>query len=61
MIIKTIGLFQFFQWAVLWRIPLYLVIAAAELMVLCLLYKNATFRKLIERTDAPSKKKGEKQ
>ncbi|MBR0454506.1 MAG: folate family ECF transporter S component [Clostridia bacterium] len=61
MIIKTIGLFQFFQWAVLWRIPLYIVIAAAELMVLCLLYKNATFRKLIERTDAPSKKKGEKQ
>lgn len=61
MIIKTIGLFQFFQWAVLWRIPLYIVIAAAELMVLCLLYKNATFRKLIERADAPSKKKGEKQ
>ena len=61
MIIKTIGLFQFYQWAVLWRIPLYIVIASAELMVLCLLYKNATFRKLIERTDAPSKKKGEKQ
>ena len=61
MIIKTIGLFQFYQWAVLWRIPLYIAIASAELMVLCLLYKNATFRKLIERTDAPSKKKGEKQ
>ena len=61
MIIKTIGLFQFYQWAVLWRIPLYIVIAAAELMVLCLLYKNATFRKLIEHIDMPSRKKGEKQ
>lgn len=61
MIIKTIGLFQFFQWAVLWRIPLYIVIASAELMVLCLLYKNATFRKLIEHIDMPSRKKGEKQ
>jgi ECF transporter S component (folate family) len=61
MIIKTIGLFQFFQWAVIWRIPLYIVIAAVEMMVLCLLYKNATFRKLIERTDTPSRKNGEKQ
>lgn len=61
MIIKTIGLFQFYQWAVLWRIPLYIVIASAELMVLCLLYKNATFRKLIEHIDMPSRKKGEKQ
>jgi ECF transporter S component (folate family) len=61
MIIKTIGLFQFFQWAVVWRIPLYIVIAAVEMMVLCLLYKNATFRKLIERTDTPSRKNGEKQ
>lgn len=61
MIIKTIGLFQFFQWAVIWRIPLYIVIAAVEMMVLCLLYKNATFRKLIERTYTPSRKNGEKQ
>ena len=61
MIIKTVGLFQFYQWAVLWRIPLYILIASLELMVLCLLYKNATFRKLIERIDAPSRKNGEKQ
>ena len=61
MMIKTIGLFQFFQWAVVWRIPLYIVIATVEMMVLCLLYKNATFRKLIERTDTPSRKNGEKQ
>lgn len=61
MLIKTIGLFQFFQWAVLWRIPLYIVIAAVELFVLCLLYKNATFRKLMSSTDTPKHKNGEKQ
>ena len=61
MIIKTIGLFQFYQWAVIWRIPLYIVIASVELLVLCLLYKNATFRKLIEGIDTPSRKNGEKQ
>ena len=61
MIIKTVGLFQFYQWAVLWRIPLYIVIVSVELLVLCLLYKNATFRKLIERIDTPSRKNGEKQ
>lgn len=60
MIIKTIGLFQFFQWAVLWRIPLYIVIAALEILVMCLLYKNATFRKLIDGTDRMTYRKREK-
>ena len=46
MIIKPIGLFTFYSWAVLWRIPLYLVIAPVEIIILCLLYKNANFRKL---------------
>ena len=47
MIIKPIGLFQFYQWAVLFRIPLYLIIAPIEIVILCLLYKNSAFRKLM--------------
>ena len=46
MIIKPIGLFAFYSWAVLWRIPLYLLIAPLEITVLCLLYRNAYFRRL---------------
>ena len=49
MIIKPIGLFQFYQWAVLFRIPLYLVIAPIEIIIICLLYKNAAFRKIMEK------------
>ena len=48
MIIKPIGLFQFYQWAVLMRIPLYLVIAPIEILILCLLYRKAAFRKIID-------------
>ena len=47
MIIKPIGLFQFYQWSVLFRIPLYLVIAPIEIVIICLLYKNSAFRKLM--------------
>ena len=49
MIIKTIGLFQFYQWAVLVRIPLYLVIAPLEILLLCLLWKQKSFRKLFDK------------
>ena len=49
MIIKPIGLFQFYQWAVLVRIPLYRVIAPLEMMLLCLLWKQNSFRKLIDK------------
>lgn len=48
MIIKPIGLFQFYEWAVLFRIPLYLIIAPIEIVILCLLYKNSAFRKVME-------------
>lgn len=48
MIIKPIGLFQFYEWAVLFRIPLYLIIAPIEIVILCLLYKNSAFRKAME-------------
>ena len=42
-IIKSIGLFTFYGWAILWRIPLYLVVAPIEIMLLCMLYKNRSF------------------
>ena len=46
MIIKPIGLYQFYGWATLWRIPLYCVIAPLEIFILCLLFRNQTFRRL---------------
>ncbi|MBE6593332.1 MAG: folate family ECF transporter S component [Ruminococcaceae bacterium] len=49
MMIKSIGLYQFYGIAVLWRIPLYCVIIPVELMIICILYKNATFRRLIDK------------
>ncbi len=48
MIIKTIGLFTFYQWAVLIRIPLYLVIASLEIFLLCVLWQQKSFRRLFE-------------
>lgn len=48
MIIKPIGLFQFYGYAVLFRIPLYLLIAPLEILLICLLYKNRNFRKIVE-------------
>ena len=52
MIIKPIGLFTFYSWLVLWRIPLYLVIAPLEILIICLLYKNSAVRKLIDERSA---------
>jgi hypothetical protein len=49
MVIKPIGLFTFYNWAVLWRIPLYLVIAPLEITILCMMYKNASVKKLMEK------------
>ena len=49
MIIKSIGLYAFYSWLVLWRIPLYLIIAPTEIFIICLLYKNSTFKKLIDK------------
>ena len=48
MIIKPIGLYQFYGILVLWRIPLYLVIASLEILVLCHLFRKGVFRKLTE-------------
>ena len=49
MIIKPIGLVQFSHWAVLVRIPLYLMIAPLEIFLLCLLWRQKSFRKLFEK------------
>ena len=49
MIIKPLGLYQFYGVAVLWRIPLYLAIAPAEIFILCLLYRNKMVRTFIDR------------
>ena len=46
MIIKSIGLYQFYGTMVLVRIPLYMVIAPVEIIIICLLYKNSNFRRL---------------
>ena len=48
MIIKSVGLFQFYGWGVLVRIPVYIVIASIEALILCLLFKNSTFASLID-------------
>ena len=47
MIIKPIGLYQFYGMLVLWRIPLYLVIAPIEILILCLLLKSKAFSKTV--------------
>ena len=47
MIIKPIGLYQFYGMLVLWRIPLYLVIAPLEIFIICVLLKRRSFARLI--------------
>ncbi len=55
MIIKTMALFPIyfpmFGWLTLLRIPIYLVIAPIEIMLICLLFKNRAFAKLIGYTE----------
>jgi ECF transporter S component (folate family) len=48
MIIKTIGLYQFYGILVLWRIPLYLVITTVEILLLCLLLRRTTVQRLTD-------------
>ena len=47
MIIKPIGLYQLYGMLVLWRIPLYFVIAPVEIFVICILLKRRSFSRLI--------------
>ena len=55
-IIKSIGLFPTFSWEVLLRIPLYAVIGTLEIMLICLLFKNRGFKKLILEIEAERQK-----
>lgn len=48
MIIKPVGLYQFYGILVLWRIPLYLVIAPIEIIILCFIFKRQSFKKLFD-------------
>ena len=49
MIIKPIGLFAIYGLPVLWRIPLYFVIAPLEITILCVIYRNKLVKKLMEK------------
>ncbi len=47
MIVKSFGLYVYYGWAVLVRVPLYIVIAAVEIILMCFIFKNKAFSKLI--------------
>ena len=48
MIIKTIGLYQYYGILVLWRVPLYLMIASIEIFILCFLFRRKSFCRIID-------------
>ena len=48
MILKTIGLYSYYGAAVVWRVPLYIVITSLEIAVMLLMYHNRAVRKLID-------------
>jgi hypothetical protein len=45
-LIKSLGLFAYYEWLVLWRIPTYVLIATLEAGLLCYLYKRSAFTKI---------------
>ena len=47
MIVKPIGLFQYYQFLVLWRVPIYLVIAPIEIALICSLLKRKSFANVV--------------
>lgn len=48
MIIKPIGLYSYYGALVLWRIPLYLLIAPLEITLICMMYRNAAVRRIVD-------------
>ena len=50
-LVKSVGLYLYFGWAVLYRLPIYAFIVTIETVLICLIYKNKSFAKLIERTE----------
>ena len=55
MVIKTAGLFQYYQYLALLRIPLYVVIGGVEATLLCLLLKRRSFAKVVGYLDTMKK------
>ena len=53
-IIKSAGLFVFYNWLVLWRIPTYMLIASIEVIMLTLLYKNKAVKRMIDKISPDS-------
>ena len=47
-LIKSVGLFAYYEWLVLWRIPTYAVIAALECGLLCYLCKRPVFAQILK-------------
>ncbi len=47
-IIKSLGLFVYYEWLVLWRIPTYAIIAVLESGLLCYLSKSPVFVKIFK-------------
>ena len=55
MVIKTAGLFQYYQYLSFLRIPLYLVIGSIEATLLCVLLKRRSFAKVVGYLDSMKK------
>ncbi|MBR2353442.1 MAG: folate family ECF transporter S component [Clostridia bacterium] len=47
MIVKSIGLYQYYGILILWRIPLYVGIATVEILILCMLYRRKNFLRVL--------------
>ncbi len=47
-IIKSLGLYVYYGWLVLWRIPTYAVISSLEAWLLCYLHKSPVFTKIFK-------------
>ena len=43
MLVKSVGLFVYYGFLVVWRIPLYIVIATLEAIIICVMAKNKNF------------------
>ena len=46
-LVKSIGLYQYYGILVLWRIPVYFAITLVESLLLCILYRRKSFQRLI--------------
>lgn len=55
MIIKPIGLYQFYQYLVLLRIPFYMVIAPIEIGLICVLLRRKSFARAVGYCDVMKK------